>query len=165
MPAGKTYDTIATTTLTTATASVTFSSISGSYTDLVLVSFAAHTADSSSGDIQLTFNSDGGNNYSSTELYGNGSSNLSSSQSNKGFIKWTYGAINLRPMVKANIMNYSNTATYKTVLIRDELATNVTSSRVGLWRSTSAITSVKVENPGSSFTSGSIFTLYGITAA
>jgi len=40
MAAGKTYEPIATTTLSSSAATITFSSISGSYTDLVFVSTA-----------------------------------------------------------------------------------------------------------------------------
>jgi hypothetical protein len=71
------------------------------------------------------------------------------------------------------IMNYSNTTTYKTSLTRqntvDAADYNGTLTAVGLWRSTSAITSVAIQltRGGSAynFTSGSIFTLYGIKAA
>lgn len=165
MPLPSTMTPIATNTLSSNTASVTFSNIPQNYTDLVLVTSALHSGSSSSGDIQLTYNSDTASNYSYTDLYGNGSSALSIRSSNATFIKWTYGADALRPMVKAQIMNYSNSTTNKTTLIRDDLASNVTSSRVALWRNTAAITSIKIENPSANFASGSTFTLYGIKAA
>jgi hypothetical protein len=67
-----TYEPIATTTLGSAAADVTFTSISGTYTDLVLV---AVTQIGSSGDyLGVQFNSDTGTNYSRTRLSGNGTS-------------------------------------------------------------------------------------------
>ena len=66
-----TYTPITSNTLTSATASVTFSSISGTYTDLVLV-VSAQSA-STNVDLAMRFNSDSGTNYSNTRLYGTGS--------------------------------------------------------------------------------------------
>lgn len=159
-----TYTPISSFTATTSISSVTIAGIPQNYTDLVLVTSALHSGSSSSGDIQLTYNSDTASNYSYTDLYGNGTSALSIRSTNATFIKWTYGADALRPMVKAQIMNYSNSTTNKTTLIRDDLASNVTSSRVALWRNTAAITSIKIENPSANFASGSTFNLYGIDA-
>ncbi len=63
MPA--TYEPLATTTLGSAASSVTFSSISGSYTDLVVV--FSGTAGGGNSNLILTFNSDTGSNYSWTD--------------------------------------------------------------------------------------------------
>ena len=66
------------------------------------------------------------------------------------------------------LMNYSNTTTYKTILSRTNAAANGVDATVGLWRSTSAITSIEIgKNSGMSgtFQIGSTFTLYGIKAA
>lgn len=73
MTAGQTYFPIANTTLSSAAASYTFSSISGSYTDLVLVIGGTLSADISAG---IYFNGDTGTNYSTTRMYGNGSLSL-----------------------------------------------------------------------------------------
>jgi hypothetical protein len=68
-----TYTPIATTTLGTAAASVTFSSISGSYTDLVLIIAGVQSV----ADVPyIQFNSDTATNYSRTQLSGDGSSVL-----------------------------------------------------------------------------------------
>jgi hypothetical protein len=69
MPA--TYEKIATTTLGSASATITFSSISSAYTDLRLVITALQ---GSGNNIALRFNSDSGTNYSRTRLIGNGTS-------------------------------------------------------------------------------------------
>lgn len=163
MPA--TYEPIATTTLSSAATEVIFSSISGSYTDLVLVFEGTATSDL---DICLQFNSDTGSNYSSTSLSGNGSTASSSRNSNvsKGI---TIGIITgTRTMARAFIMNYSNATTYKNVLSRVD-STNATyglMARVGLWRSTSAITSIRFHlDVSNAIASGSTFSLYGIKSA
>ena len=100
-----TYATIATTTLGTAAASVTFSSISGSYTDLVLV--VSPISNSGTGvDNSIQFNSDTGSNYSLTGLYGNGSSGVSYRKSSRTQLDLAYNGTNDNPMLRYNIMNY-----------------------------------------------------------
>ena len=74
-----TYEPIATTTLGTSASSVTFSTIPGTYTDLVLV--VAGTSAATNGN-EMQFNGDTGNNYSFTLLYGTGSAAVSSRNSN-----------------------------------------------------------------------------------
>lgn len=162
MPA--TYDCIATTTLGSAQSSVTFSSISGTYTDLVLI--ASYGQTSGNQDLSIRFNSDSGSNYSSTTVEGAGTSAVSQRQSNQtqmtlaGFQSGAYTS----PYINIiNVMNYSNATTNKTVISRN--TANSAGAYVGLWRSTSAINSITVIANGTTFTSGSTFTLYGIQAA
>ena len=168
-----TYEPIATTTLGTAAATVTFSSIPGTYTDLVLV---MRVTNSSSGSLAVltTFNNDTGSNYSVTRVYGNGSTATSDRFSSATAIDAGYmpGSNGTGPgTIIANIMNYSNTTTDKTVLDRWESEAAASGSRyvvavVGLWRSTSAITEIDLGlNGAGDFTSGSTFTLYGIASA
>ena len=64
-----TYEKIASTTLGSAAADITFSTISGTYTDLVLVLGSLTTA-SASQRIRMQLNSDTGTTYSNTDLYG-----------------------------------------------------------------------------------------------
>ena len=74
MAAGNTYTPIATNTLSSATASVTFSSISGVYTDLVLV--ITPTIPTGAYDILMRVGNgtvDSGTNYSVTRVSGTGS--------------------------------------------------------------------------------------------
>jgi len=161
MPAGPTYEPIATQTLGSDAASVTFSSIPSTYTDLVLVSdYRLNTGDNF---LILRFNSDTGSNYSFTNLYGEGTAAASDRSSNQtsariGF----YGSAQSNSIV--SIMNYSNATTYKTAVSRDNTNTYVV-SRVNLWRSTSAINSIVITTASPNITSGSTFTLYGIKAA
>jgi hypothetical protein len=162
-----TYDPIATTTLSTATASVTFSTIPGTYTDLVLV--ARITGVSAATDPWIRINSDTGTNYSWTWLAGNGGT-PQSARSGGSDTKLYYSAIstiqNNVQNVIWNFNNYSNTTTYKTVLWRESDAGTETAATVGLWRSTSAITAIEISLDSSrTYSSGSMFTLYGIKAA
>lgn len=162
MAAGSTYEPIATTTLGSAAADVTFTSIPGTYTDLIIAGNGIKSGDHG---INVQFNSDTGSNYSFTYLYGDGSSAVSGRESNKSFASGgrlaTNGAVSL-----FYIMNYANTTTYKTMLSKGSNAGALTIAVVSLWRSTSAITTIKI-NPGDlgNFATGSTFTLYGIAAA
>lgn len=161
MAAGITYTPIATTTVSgSSTTDVTFSSISGSYTDLVLV----WGGSTSGNDIRLQFNGDTGNNYSYTRFFGTGSSALSGRDSNVNEIPATVGGMTDGNTI-VNINNYSNTTTNKTALVRANNPGSYVGAYVGLWRSTSAITSVKAFVLSGNISSGTVFSLYGITAA
>jgi hypothetical protein len=165
MAAGATYEPIATTTLGSTQTSVTFSSIPSTYTDIILVSSAAATTSTGQG-YGVQFNSDTGSNYSKTFLYGNGSSAVSGRASNQTNISISnFDASGTPNPTIAHIQNYANTTTYKTVISRGGGVANFTIAYVGLWRSTSAITSMTLIIDSSTFTSGSVFTLYGIAAA
>jgi hypothetical protein len=158
----RTYEKIATTTLGSATASFTFSSIPGTYTDLIAVVVAA-----ASSNLKIEFNSDTGGNYSNTVLYGSGSSALSARNSNSTGL--LFGATGSTLGNSANLyyfMNYSNSSTNKTVLSRGNDNGGIVRLDVGLWRNTSAITSIRfIDNLGANLVADSTFTLYGIKAA
>jgi hypothetical protein len=160
-----TYEKIATTTLGSSSATVDFTSISGSYTDLILIINC--TTASGGDDLWIRVNSDTGTNYSLTQFYGDGSSTGSTRRTNFS----RFMADNSYPSTTegfnqiVHFMNYSNTTTYKTFLSRANRAGHSTGATVGLWRSTSAITSINLLLAGSlSFASGSTFTIYGIKA-
>ena len=163
MAAGSTYTPIATTTLGSAVNSVTLNSFSG-YTDLKLVVNASYSAEDYT---CLQFNSDTANNYSETPIKGDGSTVASGRASNRAFIfTQAVAGTNVPFMVQSNFMNYSNSTTYKTVLSRSDCASRDVTASVGLWRSTAAITSIKIYGlTGANFQVGSTFTLYGIAAA
>jgi hypothetical protein len=167
MAAGSTYTPIATQTLGSAAASVTFSSISGSYTDLRLVITTTNNSPATS-NLQIQFNSDTASNYSFTRLLGDGSaasSGRSSSQTAGGIGFYADSATDFG-VFTTDIMNYSNATTYKTVISRGSAASVMVSAYVSLWRSTAAITSLLVKNSSAvNFKAGSTFTLYGIQAA
>jgi hypothetical protein len=164
-----TYEPIATQTLSTSTATVTFSSIPGTYTDLILITDGTAAATNGTNGLKLQFNSDTGNNYSTTFLYGGGASASSGRSSNASFI-----AVARADTTQSNgithIQNYSNSTTNKSVLSRGNVAASgqfpLAIVYVGLWRSTAAITSMTISHENSvNFNSGFTFTLYGIKAA
>ena len=168
MAAGATYEKIATTTLGSNQATITFSSISASYTDLVLIVSAQQTPALNTQYIRL--NSDTGSNYSYSILTGNGSTVLSARNNNSD--AWYSGYYGVPPTDSYgieiyNFQNYANTTTYKTGLSRTNRASGGLDTMASLWRNTAAITSITYGITGISafLTSGSTFTLYGIAAA
>jgi len=113
----KTYEPIATTTLGSSAASYTFSSIPATYTDLRLIINGLQTG--TSGNPYIPLNSDTGTNYSITVLSGNGTSATSARSTNASFIYCGITAEVRNTMIfmsTTDLMNYSNTTTYKTVL-------------------------------------------------
>ena len=165
----KTYEPIATQTLGSAAASVIFSSIPQTFTDLVLVTQVLQVAGSSS--LRVRFNGDSGSNYSRTSLDGNGSSALSGRESSitSGYVTLYAPTTTAFAIGICNFQNYSNSTTYKTFISRGGRAGEGDSAIVGLWRDTDAITSIElslgVTFPSNNLASGSTFTLYGIKAA
>jgi hypothetical protein len=161
-----TYTPIATNTLGSATATVTFSSIASTYTDLVLIISSAITT--GAGSNVFTFNTDTGNNYSFTAMEGDGTTIYSTRSASRGNIS-VYDELTTTlggNVSIVNIMNYSNATTYKTTISRGSNASVGVSETVGLWRSTAAINQIVITNNASTtFKAGSTFTLYGIKAA
>ena len=158
-----TYTPIATQTLGSAAATVTFSSLPQNYTDLILVDNARTVTGGGDSELQLQFNSDTGSNYSTTYLYGNGSSAASSRATNQTSI-WISRANETSGVGITNIQNYSNGTTYKTVLSRGN-STSYVFAWAGLWRNTNPITSIVIQrSSGLNLAAGSTFTIYGVAA-
>jgi hypothetical protein len=164
MAASSTYTPIATTTLGSAASSYTFSSIPSTYTDLVLI---ANTTAAGNQNILLRFNSDSGTNYSYTRVTGAASA-TSNRESSIDAINLYNSSASLNGVMATTIiqvMNYANSTTYKTVIGRGNGGANEVNAQVGLWRSTSAITSLTLSIFTTNFSAGSTFTLYGIASA
>jgi len=169
MPA--TYEPIATTTLSTAASTITFSSIPATYTDLRVVFVGQGTFTQSA---LLRFNNDTGTNYSTTQLQGDGGAVYSQRQTNNNNISMVQipnnggTANNTFGMVFFEIFSYAG-STNKTVLGGDAGDTNGSGNInriVGLWRNTSAINEITITTGGAStYVAGTTATLYGIKAA
>lgn len=165
MPA--TYEPIQTVTVSnTSTNTVTFSSISQAYTDLIVV---FRGGENSGVGIQIRINSDTNTNYSQTRLTSNGST-VSAGRRTSTSTPYIDDGITFDNNVGNNsailhFMNYSSTSMLKTWLQRMNNAGSGVGTSVGLWRSTSAITRLDFIMSGDNFMNGSIFTLYGVKAA
>jgi hypothetical protein len=160
MPAGTTYNCIATTTSTGSANNVTFSSISASYTDLIVVISGGYT----SSYFDMTFNGDTGSNYSFTRMIGFGSTVYTDKYSN--FAKMQPSLSTTQGTCLINIGNYANTTTNKTVIWHLGNSNSGVELSVGLWRNTAAINSIALTTPtAATMPAGLIFSLYGIAAA
>ena len=169
---------IAKTTLGSDAANVEFTSIPGTYTDLMLA--LVLRSDRSTGNaredsIKVRFNGSTSNIYSSRMLYGNGSSALSASESSVAYAT----AYTVVPSNDNTASTFSNTTLYipnyagstnKSFNVEGAGENNNAASGLGtaacLWSSTAAITSILVyPYNGSNWKSGSAAYLYGITKA
>jgi hypothetical protein len=166
--ATNTYVALATQTLGSSAASVTFSSIPSGYTDLVLVINPIVT---SATTFSMRYNGvSTGTPYSFTDLYGDGSSAGSYRLASQNEIRISYAATNRTTNagnIIVNVMNYSNATTYKTNLTRASVASDGVEATVGLWRSTAAINQIEIiaNSGGSIIAAGSTFTIYGLLAS
>lgn len=170
MPA--TYEPIATTTLSSVATNITFSSIPSTYTDLV-ISFTGNAAETYY-QLGLQFNTDtssGSTNYSSTFISGNGSSAAAGRETNLYCIIAQQNTLSttIPSLLNVNLFSYAGSA-YKTILASHSGDLNGSGSvyrTVGLWRSTSAINSIKImsSNGAQNLAVGTTATLYGIKKA
>jgi hypothetical protein len=163
----KTYEPIQTQTLGANAASVTFSSIPQTYTDLVLQIVAGTNTGLT--EPKIVLNADTGSNYSNTSLSGTGSVASSSRRTNQTgwLLDWAGGITTnvYQYNSTTHIQNYSNSTTYKTAVTRANSTDYGPDAITFLWRSTAAITSVQLVPIANNFLAGSTFTLYGIKAA
>lgn len=167
-----TYDLLGTQTLTNAAATVTFSSIVGTYTDIVLIGNITGVSNAGS-LVRVQFNSDTSTNYNQMYMMTESSTVLSGQNANTA---WNYlsgantGVSDVVSNFVINIQSYSNTNKYKTLVGQWNLGSSsrAVGAAVNLWRSTSAITSIQLFLDTAktyTFSIGSTFSLYGIKAA
>jgi hypothetical protein len=163
-----TYEKITTTTLGSATTSITFSSIGSGYTDLraVLVVNGYSVGDRPS----IRFNGDTSSVYSTTRLYGDGSSATSGRNSGNGDIRPSDSDFlsTSKTFLEVDVFSYAG-STFKTALAgisNDDNGSGKVLRCVGLWRNTAAITSLTLFClSGNNFNAGTTSTLYGILKA
>lgn len=158
MPNGMTA--LATLTLGGSQATVTFSSIVGTYRDLMLI-----IQDTGSGTegLRIRINGDTGSNYSYVLMAGDGSSASSGSGSMTELIGGLVYSASISNSIY-HFMDYSATDKHKTVLSRNNNASVNTVATAQRWASTAAITTLLVYPTAGTFAAGSIFTLYGVSA-
>ena len=177
MPA--TYTTISTTTLTSAQSSVTLSSIPSNYTDLILTCSLRATASTFNNVnfIEPSFNGDTTSGlYSLSGLFSRTGTITSPGNANANNLRGVTAiatsdmASDIFSHFTMNLMSYSNTSVFKTVLCRSATGGNLTAmddvwTTVGMWRNTTAINSIRFVPSAGNFATGSTFTLYGIKSA
>ena len=156
-----TYIALATTTLSSATSTVTFSSIPATYRDLILV--VRHQVTQLT-NVGLRFNSDTGSNYSGVEMVGTEGGSATSATSSTTSIQSRFGGgmINNGSISIYQIMDYKETNKHKSVLTRHNWPGQAVSAVASRWANTSAITSLSISTNEPSFASGATFSLYGV---
>ena len=165
-----TYTLIEAKTLVSDTASVSFTSIPQTYTDLQLLTSVRIDRAGPSVNMGLRFNSNSSD-YTNLMVYGDGTtpgSNISTALDQFGY--WYSPANGATASTFSNqsvyIPNYAN-ANHKSVSIDSTSENNAADTNTvffaGLWANTAAITTITLSNyQGSNLRSGSTFYLYGI---
>lgn len=147
---------------------VSFTSIPSTYKHLQIRAIAKSTGAASQGD--LTLNSDTGNNYAWHQLYGSGAVAGADNSINRANIVGAASLVNssISSVFSASIidiLDYADTNKFKTIrhlVGQDENGSGVISLNSGLWRSTSAVTTVTITARSNSIAQYSHFALYGI---
>jgi hypothetical protein len=170
-----TYTPIAKTVLTGTQADVTFSGISSTYTDLVLIVSSRSDASSTMTQLRITLNADNTTLYSSTVLGGYDTSAYSSRLSSTTILRQnlttsgntaTSNTFGSAEFYFPNYAGSANKVISATALSETNSATGTEMDAfAGLYRNTSAVTSIKIDASGNNFVSGSRFDLYGISSS
>lgn len=171
------YESIATVTCSGGETSVTFSSIASTWTHLQLRAITKTTSTTNTFDPALVqFNTDTGSNYAYHTLYAVNSTVYATAGASTTSIKAFYSPFNHSNYTNIfgggvmDILDYANGNKYKTVRCLTGIDSNSSTVDYGLalasgvWMSTSAITSIKINPPSGNWASNTHFALYGIKA-
>jgi hypothetical protein len=161
------YESISTVTVGSGgVSSVSFTSIPSDYKHLQ-IRYALRSGTNNTNTV-LTFNTDTGSNYSTHFLVGDGSSVSAGALANSTFIYTDIASQSSTSYVGAvvDVLDYGSTSKYKTVKTLagiDKNGSGVIWLASGSWRSTSAITSLRlIFSDSTTITEYSHFALYGI---
>jgi hypothetical protein len=163
-----TYVLLSSNVLATAAASVTFSAIPSTYTDLVVRWTGRGTT---SANYVITFNGTGGTSYSHIRLTGSGSAAASGQASNTSFIQYvgsledTSYTANIFDSNEIYVPGYATSndkPTGGTGTQENNAASSFMNATAGLFRSSSAISSMTIGAQSGDMIAGSSFYLYGI---
>ena len=166
-----TYVALAKTVLTGTQASITFSPIPSTYTDLlILVSARSDRSSQAIDPIKIRFNgATADTNLTSRQVYASGTSagSQSNAYANTGYATGSATTSNTFASIEIYIPNYAgntNKPISSTSANENNSATTYEIDGIaGLWSSTNAITEIiLLPNTGPNFVSGSRFDLYGI---
>ena len=167
------YDSLATVTLSTNTASISFAGIPSGYKHLQIRAITRTTRADTNDFMTVRFNGDSSAIYAYHSLYGNGSSAGGGDTGTSTGTPWsgvTAGANAGSNMFGAaiwDVLDYQNTSKYKTLRLLSGTDQNATTGRIyfqsNLWQSTSAINSITITPTyGTNFVAYSQFALYGV---
>jgi len=165
-----TYTLISSNVLASSAASVTFSAIPATYTDLVLRVSAR--GDNTSLLLEMTLNS-ATSTYSNTLLLGDGATASSTRNTGQAYLRAGYvnpsgSTASTFSSGEIYIPNYTST-TDKPMSSLGMTENNATTAYIAnyanLWQTSSAITSISLQVTGQNFVTGSSFYLYGISNA
>jgi hypothetical protein len=163
------YESISTTVVGAGNATdITFSSIPQTYTHLQL-RMSVRCSATNGGSVRVRFNSDSGLNYTYHVVGGDGASagvasgaNTTEMIAGSGLQNTTYFAGQI-----IDILDYRDTNKFKTMRHLGGVDANGSGAAQlasGLWRSTSAVTSIYLVPQSASFSQYSHFALYGVNA-
>jgi len=147
-------------------ASIDFTSIPQTYTDLKIVLSARHTTSETSNDVLATINSSTSN-FTARRVYGSGSS--AASDTNARVVGMTVGASATASVFgnsEVYFPNYtsSNYKSYSADLVGENNASTAYQILIaGLWSNTAAITSISLAPGSGSFVQYTTATLYGVS--
>jgi hypothetical protein len=171
-PGDNSYESIATTTLGTATTTITFSSIPSTYTHLQIRGIARATGSFTNADGLIRFNSDTGANYAHHALYGDGASVTATAGTSTTSGRFARNAQIANSSTAScfsafviDILDYANASKYKTVRTLvgyDANGSGISELESSLWQSTSAFTQIDLTTDGGNFAQYSSFALYGV---
>jgi hypothetical protein len=170
-----TYSLISSSTLAATATTFTFSAIPSTYTDL-LVKLSLRTDTAGSNDlITYTLNGDSATNYSYTGLNSGGGTPASVRQSAANWIRlgWCNAATstsntfsNSELYLPSYLVSQNKPTGNSSVFENNNATDNYINANAGLYRSTTAISSITISNISSAnFVVGSSFYLYGVKNA
>jgi hypothetical protein len=165
------YELISTTTLGTATSSVTFSSLgdySSTYKHLQLRIVSRHD-NSGSANVFMRLNGDTGANYTAHRLSGNGSTVVSAraAETTNFFTALTNDSSEAANAFGAGIIDFldvyaAKNKTVRTLTGKIGASFSEVTLRSGLYMSTASLTTILCSAQSGNFVTGSRFSLYGI---
>jgi hypothetical protein len=153
-------------------ANITFSSIPQDYTHLQIRGILRGTNASDYVDTRIRFNSDTAGNYGLHQVFGNGSTPSSDSETlaNSGYFIYATAANSSASIFGVGVMDildYTNTNKFKTnksLNGNDRNGSGFALFRSTLWLSTSAISSIVIYPAAGNFAQYSSLQLYGVKA-
>lgn len=166
MPIVRTFEPLAYTSLTGTAATIAFTSISSSYTDLTFILMGK--LDTTNNVFGFRLNGDTGSNYRGI-VYGatNGTSlnwGVAQSSGTRGLLGWvTSGNVS---MLEFTLFDYTNTNHYKALMGSGMYsATRAALTHGAVWNSTAAVTSITFLPDAGNFATSFSVTMYGIKKA